>query len=259
MIFILGGKGFVGSAFARLCADQGLDHTIIDRENYATLVGGSCDIFVNANGNSSKPLAAKEPVREFDASVRSVRSSLVDFRFGTYIHLSSCDVYPDCTSPATTREDQPLDPAMQSPYGFHKHLAEQCVRHAARRWIILRMGGFVGPGLKKNAIYDILHGPKLWLDPESELQYMPTDALAKAALALAAKGIVNEVFNACGRGLVRLRDVMTWAGRTVSVDPQAKKVRYEVGISKIESVLPMPETAASVRAFVEANAGVSVS
>ncbi|NUQ68558.1 MAG: NAD-dependent epimerase/dehydratase family protein [Phycisphaerales bacterium] len=253
MIFILGGRGFVGSAFARHCHAQGRDCTIIDRDNYASLVGQSCDIFVNANGNSSKPLAQKEPLREFDASVRSVRSSLVDFRFNTYIHLSSCDVYADCTSPETTREDQALDVSRQSPYGFHKFLAEQCVRHAAPRWIILRMGGFVGPGLRKNAIYDILHGPKLWLHPDSELQYMPTDSLAAAALGLAAAGHVNEVFNTCGRGLVKLADVMRWAGREVPIDAAAKRVRYEVGIAKIEQVMPMPPTDASVRAFVESS------
>lgn len=253
MIFILGGRGFVGSAFARHCQAQGRECTIIDRDNYASLVGHSCDIFVNANGNSSKPLAQKEPLREFDASVRTVRSSLIDFRFNTYIHLSSCDVYPDCTAPETTREDQALDVSRQSPYGFHKFLAEQCVRHAAPRWIILRMGGFVGPGLRKNAIYDILHGPKLWLHPDSELQYMPTDSLAAAALGLAAAGHVNEVFNTCGRGLVKLADVMRWAGREVPIDPAAKRVRYEVGIAKIEQVMPMPPTDASVRAFVESS------
>lgn len=259
MIFILGGKGFVGSAFARLCQAQGRDCTIIDRDNYASHTGQACDIFVNANGNSSKPMAVKEPLREFDASVRSVRSSLIDFRFNTYIHLSSCDVYPDCTSPETTREDQALDAAKQSPYGFHKRLAELCVTHAAPRWIILRMGGFVGQGLRKNAIYDILHGPKLWLHPDSELQYMPTDALAATALALHESGHVNEIFNACGRGLVKLADVMRWAGRDVPVDAAAKRVRYEVGTTKIERIMPMPPTQASVREFVEAHTRVTLS
>lgn len=256
MIFILGGRGFVGSAFARVCAAAGLEHRVIDLDNYARCVGGACDILVNANGNSSKPMAAREPLREFDASVRSVRSSLADFRFGAYVHLSSCDVYPDCSGPGTTREDGPLDPGRQSPYGFHKWLAERCVMHAAKKWIILRMGGFVGPGLKKNAIYDILHGEKLWLRPDSELQYMPTDDLAKAALALAQRQAFGQVFNACGSGLVRLGDVMRWAGREVPVDEKAPLVRYEVGIEKIEKLIPMPGSAESVRRFVEAETGV---
>lgn len=252
MVFIIGGKGFVGSAFARLCERAGRPYRVLDIDTYAAHVGQACDILVNANGNSSKPMAVKEPVREFDASVRSVRSSLADFTFGTYVHLSSCDVYPDCSSPATTREDQSIDPARQSPYGFHKHLAEQCVRHAARRWIVLRMGGFVGPGMRKNAIFDILFGDKLWLDPASELQFMPTDELARVAIELADAGQVGETFNVCGDGLVRLADVMGWAGRSVPVNPGSPAVRYEVGIDKVKRHVRIPRSSDSVRAFVEA-------
>lgn len=251
MIFILGGGGFVGSAFARLCAAAGREYCVIEKNTYTQFVGQSCEVLVNANGNSSKPLAVKEPMTEFDASVRSVRSSLVDFRFNTYVHLSSCDVYPDCTSPSTTREDAPIDPSKQSPYGFHKFLAEQCVRHAARQWIVLRMGGFVGPGMRKNAIFDICFGEKLWLDPESELQFMPTDELARVALELVEKRVFGETLNVCGQGLVRLGDVMTWAGRNVPVNPGSPKVRYEVGTSKVAGVVRLPESAGSVRAFVE--------
>lgn len=258
MIFILGGKGFVGSAFARRCEAAGREFRVIDRDEYPAFLGASCDLLVNANGNSSKPLATREPLAEFDASVRSVRASLADLRFNAYLHLSSCDVYPDCSGPQTTREDQPLDPARQSPYGFHKHLAERCVMHGARRWIILRMGGFVGPGLRKNAIFDILHADRLWLDPRSELQYMPTDDLARIALHLADAGAYGEVFNACGSGLVRLSDAARWAGRDVPVNPGAPVVRYEVGIDKIERLVPMPRSADAVRDFIHAQRGVPV-
>jgi nucleoside-diphosphate-sugar epimerase len=131
-IFILGGRGLLGSALTRHCGQVGRTVTVIGRENYADLKGRSCQIFVNANGNSSKLLATKDPLGEFDASVRSVRASVLDFRFEQYVHLSSCDVYSDCTSPASTNEEQIPDPASQSTYGFHKYTAEQCVRHSAK-------------------------------------------------------------------------------------------------------------------------------
>ena len=79
MIYILGGRGYVGSAVARLCAARGLDHRVITRENYAELAGTSCRVFVNANGNSKKFLSTREPMTDFDASVRTVRQTLVDF------------------------------------------------------------------------------------------------------------------------------------------------------------------------------------
>jgi nucleoside-diphosphate-sugar epimerase len=255
MIFILGGRGLVGSAFVRVCETRGLPYTVITRGNYSEFAGRACEIFVNANGNSSKLLSRTDPLRDFDASVRSVRASLADFRFERYLHLSSCDVYPDCSSPRSTDESQVLDPARQSPYGFHKYLAEECVRHGARRWNIFRLGGFVGPGLKKNAIFDILHGGPLWLNPDSALQFLDTGRAAEIMLDVDAP---NEIFNLCGRGVIQLSEVLAIVDRPVPVHPNSPTVQYEVSIDKISRLATIPETRDAVRDFVQsqlANAG----
>jgi nucleoside-diphosphate-sugar epimerase len=250
MIFVIGGNGFVGSAFGRVCAEQGRECATITRENYDRYRGKACSVLVNANGNSKKFLSNEQPLLDFDLSVRSVRASLVDFRFDTYVMLSSCDVYPDCSSAETTREDAPIDAARQSRYGFHKYLAEQCVRHAAQRHLVFRMGGFVGPGLRKNPIFDILNGGPLWLDPASELQFLPTDALARSVLRVADAGVRNETLNICGRGVVPLADVIRMAGRDVTIKPGAPAVRYEVGLDKVSRYVALPPTRESVEAFV---------
>lgn len=251
MIFILGGRGLVGSAFARVCEAEGREHAILDRATYQDYVGGRCDVFVNANGNSRKLLAKQDPMADFDASVRTVRASLADFRFRRYVHLSSCDVYADCSSPEVTREEQALEVAAQSPYGFHKYLAEECVRHAAGDWLIFRLGGFVGPGLKKNAIFDILHGGPLWLDLGSELQYLHTEEAARIVLGLAEGAESREVFNLCGRGTVALAEVAARAGREVAARAGSPRVRYEVNIEKIGRRVEVPETRAAVLSFVD--------
>jgi len=254
-VFILGGNGLVGSGFARYCQAVGRPYVIIDRQNYASYVGRSCEIFINANGNSRKNLAVQQPIVEFDASVRSVRASLIDFRFKHYLHISSCDVYPDCSSPETTRESQIPDPARQSPYGFHKYLAEQCVRHAASDWVIFRCGGFVGPGLKKNAIFDILRGGPLYLDPASELQFLHTDNAAKIAFQLLDRGAAREVFNLCGSGVIQLSEAAELTGKPVPVQPGSPKVRYEISLEKIGSLVSVPDTRAAVLAFVREQIG----
>ena len=240
----------MGAAFARYCAAQGRPHVVLTRANYAEHVGQSCEVFINANGNSRKYLAREQPLAEFDASVRSARASLQDFRAGCYVHLSSCDVYPDTTSPAATREEAALDPGRQSPYGFLKHLAELCVRHAAPSWLILRLGGFVGPGLKKNPIFDILHGGPLWLDPASELQYLHTDAGARLIMGLVERGLRDEIVNVCGAGLIRLQDVIALVGRPVPVQPGSPRVRYDISIEKLSGYAAVPETRAAVLDFV---------
>jgi len=250
MIFILGGKGFVGSAFVRYCERQGLPHTVIDREEYPLCVGQACDLLINANGNSHKPLASRMPMDDFDASVRSVRASLLDFRFRKYVHISSCDVYPDCSSPQTTRECEAPDPARQSPYGFHKFLAEQCVRHAATDWLIFRCGGFIGPGLKKNAIYDILHGGPLFLDPASELQYLHADHAAAIIFRVLNSGVSREIFNLSGKGTVPLSEVADLVPGPIPLAPGSPCVRYEISLEKISALVDLPETRAHVLEFV---------
>lgn len=254
MVFLIGGRGLVGSAFARVLEASKQPFVIVDRANYAEHQGQHCSLLINANGNSRKPLATKDPMADFDASVRSVRSSLVDFHFERYLHLSSCDVYADCSSPAATSEDQLLDPAGQSPYGFHKHLAEQCVRHAAKDWLIFRLGGFVGPGLKKNAIYDILHGGPLWLDAASELQFLHTDDAARLALEIAGLGVTREVINLCGKGVVSLKEVMERTEIYVGVNPGSPRVRYDVNIEKASRWVKIPETRETVLNFVTSEA-----
>ena len=249
MIFIIGGRGLVGSAFVRQCDAAGLSYAVLDRESYPQYRGQSCRFLINANGNSRKPLANSDPLADFDASVRSVRQSLIDFQCERYIHLSSCDVYPDCSSPETTRESIRPDIHLQSAYGFHKFLAEECVRHAASDFLIFRLGGFVGPGLKKNAIFDIRHGGPLWLDPESELQFMHTDDAARIILHMAGSAPSREVFNLCGKGTIALREVIAATGRDVTVQPNSRRVRYDVNIDKINGFVPVPETRGAVLNF----------
>ncbi len=256
MIFILGGGGFIGSAFVRRCVTQGWEHRVVTRENYAEFAGRRCNLFVNANGNARKNLATKAPLEDFDASVRSVRKTLIDFPCDTYVYLSSCEVYPDCSSPARTCEDQSIDVARQNPYGLHKYLAEQCVRHAASRWLVARVGGLVGPAFYKNAIFDILAGDPLWLDPASEMQFMATDDAAGIILNLARDRLANEVVNVCGKGTIRLQEVIDFVGAKVMVRPGSPRVVYDVSIDKLSRYVPVPETRRAVLEFVQGQRGL---
>lgn len=251
LYFILGGKGFVGSAFVRFCQSTGKDYVVIDRQNYDSYVGKSCDVLINASGNSNKILATKDPLNDFDATVRNTRKTLIDFKFKKYIMISSCDVYPDCSSPVTTKEDMPIDVSKQSPYGFHKYLAEECVRHGTPDWLIVRLGGMVGLGLKKNPIFDILHGGPLWLDPKSQLQYMKTDDVVKITFMLIQKGFKKEIFNVCGKGLVQLEDIMK--NYKINVNQGSPLVKYDINIDKVSKLTDIPISIDAVMSFIQEN------
>jgi nucleoside-diphosphate-sugar epimerase len=257
MIFILGGKGFLGSALIRYCQGQKWDYAAIDQEEYSAFDGASCDLLINANGNSRKFLASQNPVDDFDLNVRSVRRTLEDFRFGAYVYFSSADVYPDSGSPMATREDQFIDPACQSPYGFHKYLSEQCVRHKAAEWLILRLSGFVGPGLRKNPIHDILSDHPLWVSPDSEFQYLHTRDLARIVFELALdRGIRREVLNVGARGVISTQEAARLAGKHLNVREGSPRVRCELALEKLGRHCAIPQTVETIRDFVRSSPAI---
>lgn len=250
-VIIIGGEGFVGSAYTRYCQQNNLNYLVINRANYNNYIGTACDLLINANGNSKKFLAKDNPLLEFDASVRSVRQSLIDFPAKKYVFLSSCDVYPDCSNYDTTKEDLIINIAEQTPYGFHKYLAEQCVQHCHKNWLIFRMGGFVGIGMKKNPIFDILQGEKMWLDPQSQLQYINTDIAANIVMEIIKKEYHHEIFNLCGNGLITLQEIIDITNSKVKVNPNSPKVCYEVSIAKLKQIVNIPNSREMVLDFVK--------
>lgn len=251
-VLILGAKGFVGSAMMREAGRRGLRALGVDLDNYEASRGASCDLLLNANGNSKKFLSDEDPNLDFDLSVRSVARSLRDFRFLRYTHLSTIDVYPEKSDPALNTERAPIDPARLSRYGFHKHLAEQLVRVETPAWLIVRMGGFVGPGLRKNAIYDLLKGQPLRVHPDSRYQFMRSDDMARIVFDLAAAGAGHEILNVAGDGLVSPREVAaTIPHASLEGAPMDKPPeRYEVNIEAIRSRTAVPRTADAVARFV---------
>lgn len=252
-VFVLGGRGFLGSAFMRVLAREGHLAEAIGRNDHAAFRGRECDLLVNANGNSKKFLAAQDPALDFQLSVASVLEALQAYRYGAYLHVSSVDVYPVVDDPARNHEDVAIDPALPSVYGYHKLVAEGLVRRYAHDWTILRMGGVLGQGLKKNPVFDLLTGQPLRVHPDSRFQYLDTEDVARIGLDLHGRGIRGEVFNACGTGTVSIAEVAALAGVQVPAAPEgARKEHYEVSNRKLAGYFPVPETRDAVETFLRA-------
>lgn len=252
MIYILGGNGFVGSAYTRLFQSLKLPYQVVTRDNMSSFAGMPCDILINANGNSKKYLADRDPLADFNLSVQSVAETLELFHPRLYIFLSSGDVYPDQTSPSTTREESDIDPSRLSRYGLHKLLSEKLVQGGCDRWLIFRMGGFIGRGLKKNAIFDMLKGRSVWLDPDSALQFISTDHAAQIIWRIAEAGIYNTIINTGAKGTIRLRDVHSEISSTSNFAPGSPKITYELSLGRFHRFGKgaLPNTADEVREFI---------
>ena len=140
-----------------------------------------------------------------------------------------------------------------SRYGLHKHLAEQLVRGVHPHALVVRMGGFVGPGLRKNPIFDLLNDADVWLTPDSELQYIHTDSAAALVWALCRKGVQDRVVNLGGQGVVRLADVAARLGRPGRFRADARQVRFELDVGELASLTgaEIPRSSSEVAAFLE--------
>jgi nucleoside-diphosphate-sugar epimerase len=253
-VTIIGANGFIGSAFARLLKNQpGVKLAEVTREAYVELRGRESDVLIEAAGNSKKFLADQNPAAEFEASVTHRLRTLLDFPARFHLHISSVDIYNDLTSPATTREDSLVDISRSSRYGAHKFLAEQLVRHYASRWLIVRLAGMVGPGLRKNPVYDILHGQPLRIHPDSRYQFLHTDDAAQIAWNLVQSGATGEAFNVCGDGLISPQEISLLAGRPLNLTFLAAEVRpriVNVSVTKIKGRTSLPATRQTIEAYV---------
>ncbi len=248
-LLVIGSAGFVGSAIVREARARGLSVHEVDKDTY--LPGLRARWVINANGNSKKFLAREQPALEFDLSVRSVMQSLHDFPCERYCFLSTIDVYDNVREPAANTESTVIRRDRLSAYGLHKLLAEDLVRHYAPRWLVLRMGGFVGPGLRKNSIYDLLKGLPLRVHPDSRYQYQHTQALAATALDLLQAGSEKEIWNVAGDGVVSLRDVAALVPGATLPEPSNQPEYYEVSLAKLKATRPVADSKATVVRFIQ--------
>ena len=254
MIFILGGEGYVGQAYARLMVALGKPFAVITRSNYQDFVGKSCELLINANGNSKKFLADRDPVWDFDASVASVVRSIENFKAQRYVLLSSGDVYPEQSCPDVTREDLELDTRRMSRYGLHKRMAETMALSVHPRALVMRMGGFVGPGMKKNAVFDMLNDQKVWLHPDSELQFISTDAAAMLVWSLIDRGVEGEIVNLGATGTVRIGTLHKRIGSRAPYADDPRKVRFELSTEKLRNLsgTDLPSSEGEIETFLRA-------
>jgi nucleoside-diphosphate-sugar epimerase len=254
-VVVIGAQGFVGSALVRHLRQRPVDLIEVTRQNYPQQAGSRADVVIQAACNSKKYLADNDPVAEFDLSVAHCLRALRDFPAPLHVHISSVDVYADLADPNGNTEESPIDVARISHYGLHKLLAEELVRHYADCWLILRLAGMVGPGLRKNPVFDVLNHQPLRIHPDSQYQFAPTDIVAEGVWRLVEGGEVNQVFNLCGRGLVSPRQIADLAGRKLDLSLLGADARpriLDINISKVSRCFEMPLSLDAVRAFIEA-------
>jgi hypothetical protein len=163
---LIGHSGFVGGTLLRQRSFDALYRST----NIDTIAGGEFDLVVCAGAPAQKWIANREP----DADRRKIDgliAQLSTIRCSTFVLISTVDVF---MSAVMVDEASEIDEAGLSAYGLNRRALEKFVQSHFSRHLVVRLPGLVGPGLRKNVIYDFLNDNNLSaIDSRGIFQFYP--------------------------------------------------------------------------------------
>lgn len=160
---LIGHTGFVGGVVRRAHAFDAMYNS----SSIESIRGRSFDLVVCAAAPAEKWRANQDPDADL-ANLTGLMRCLEEVDAGHFVLVSTVDVYP---SPMEVDEDTSIDADGGAPYGRHRYRLE---RFCAGRFdtTIIRLPALFGPGLKKNAIFDLIHDNRVGLiNPDSTFQF----------------------------------------------------------------------------------------
>lgn len=168
---LIGGSGFVGSNLLRAREFGATFNT----SNIDDIRAKEFRTVICAAPGAEKWKANLDPDTD-KASVQRLWEHLRPVRAEKVILISTVDVYP---TPVDVDELTPIDPAKCTAYGRHRLELEQRVTDNFNA-LVIRLPGLFGPGLKKNALYDLLHDHRVdAIDPRAVYQFYDVTRLSR--------------------------------------------------------------------------------
>lgn len=167
---LIGHSGFVGTTLQR----QRRFDALFRSRDVDGVRGRGFDLVVCAGVSAKKWLANREPAAD-RAGIARLTDALDGLHCRRFVLVSTVDVF---ASPQGVDEDSRVEAAPGNHYGNHRHALEQWVRARFPQALIVRLPGLVGPGLRKNALFDLHNGRGVEaLDPRAVFQFYPTVSL----------------------------------------------------------------------------------
>ncbi len=163
--------GYTGLVGGNLLPQHQFEH-LYNSKNIEEIQNKDFDLAVCAGAPSLKWLANKEPDRDL-ANIERLIINLKKIKAQKFILISTIDVYASVDG---VDEDTVITPECLSPYGKHRQTLEEFAVNNFDT-LIVRLPAVFGRGLKKNALYDLMHGDFKYINPESILQFYNLDYL----------------------------------------------------------------------------------
>jgi len=163
---LIGFTGFVGSTLLRQTEFAAcFRSTTIDDIDHRAF-----DTLVCAGAPAQKWIANREPQADLQ-TIDSLINHLCTVRCKVFVLISTVDVF---AHPVGVDEYSPVNEIGLHPYGLHRRRLEKFVAGHFPRHLIVRLPGLVGPGLRKNVVYDLQHDNNLAaIDSRGVFQFYP--------------------------------------------------------------------------------------
>lgn len=150
---LIGFSGFVGGTLLK----QSNFEALFRSTNIHDIANREFDVVVCAGAPAQKWIANREPEADRE-KIDSLINHLRTVKCKTFILISTVDVFKN---PIGVDESTLVDESGLHPYGLHRRLLEKFVEQHFSQHLILRLPGLVGPGLRKNVIFDFLNDNNL--------------------------------------------------------------------------------------------------
>jgi dTDP-4-dehydrorhamnose reductase len=163
---LIGYTGFVGSTLLKQTPFEFLYRST----NIGEIEGKTYDTVVCAGAPAQKWIANKEPEADRE-KIEELITHLTKITCDSFVLISTVDVFKN---PIGVDESTVVDEAGLHAYGLHRYLLEKFVKSHFPCHLIIRLPGLVGPGLRKNVIFDFLNHNNLHtIDSRGVFQFYP--------------------------------------------------------------------------------------
>jgi nucleoside-diphosphate-sugar epimerase len=163
---LIGHSGFVGGCLLKQTQFTGLYRS----SNIHEIDNGVFDLAVCAGAPAMKWIANRDPAGD-RKNIDSLMAHLSTIKCKQFVLISTVDVF---NNPIGVDESTQIDESGLHAYGLHRRLLEKFVQNQFTNHLIVRLPGLVGPGLRKNVIFDFLNNNNLHtIDSRGVFQFYP--------------------------------------------------------------------------------------
>lgn len=163
---LIGFSGFVGSTLLK----QAQFDALYCSKNISEIENEQFDTVVCAGAPAQKWIANLQPKTDLE-KIRYLIKYLRTIQCRIFILISTVDVFGN---PVGVDEETQADENCFHAYGLHRRLLEKFVESYFTNYLIVRLPGLVGPGLRKNIIFDFLNVNNLHsIDKRGVFQFYP--------------------------------------------------------------------------------------